>query len=101
MKSQKLTKRVIDAVAPNDRDCIIWDSDLGGLRSSRASRWFEDIHRSISRWWRPGRPNAAIHDRAPWRANGLMRHDWKARKVLLAAAQGHIEPETEKPSAAR
>lgn len=87
MERQKLTKRIIDAAAPNAGDQFIWDSDLPGFGMRvrpGGSKTFIAQYRAgggrsgQSRRYTIGRYGVLTVDEA--------RHE--ARKVLLSVAQG-------------
>ena len=87
MKNQKLTKRVIDAAKPSDRDCIIWDSDIAGF----GLRVRPGGSKTFIAQYRAGGGRAGQTRRYTIGRVGVLTVDearLEARKVLLAAAQG-------------
>ena len=87
MKSQKLTKRVIGAAEPTDRDRIIWDSDLAGF----GLRVRPGGSKTFIAQYRAGGGRAGQTRRYTIGRLGVLTVDearLEARKVLLAAAQG-------------
>lgn len=88
MASEKLTKRLIDATKPNERDCFIWDSELAGfgvrIRPGGAKTFIAQYRAGGGRNGQTRRYTVGRY--------GVMTVDearLDARAILLAAAQGH------------
>ena len=85
---QRITKRVVDAAKPSDSECFIWDSELAGfglrVRSGGSKTFIAQ--------YRAGGGRSGQSRRFTIGRFGVMTVDearLEARKVLLAAAQGH------------
>ena len=87
VRRQKLTKSLIDATAPSDRDFFVWDGDLAGfgvrIRSGGSKTFVAQ--------YRAGGGRSGQSRRFTIGRYGVMTVEearLEARKVLLAAAQG-------------
>lgn len=88
MATQKLTKRLIDGTAPNERDCFIWDSELAGF----GLRVRPGGAKTFVAQYRAGGGRSGLTRRFTVGRFGVMTVDearLSARAILLAAAQGH------------
>lgn len=88
MANQKLTKRLIDATEPSERDCFTWDSELAGfglrVRPGGAKTFIAQYRAGGGRNGQTRRYTVGRY--------GVMTVDearLDARAILLAAAQGH------------
>jgi integrase len=87
MKSDKLTKRVIDSIKASDGDCILWDSELAGF----GLRVRAGGSKTFIAQYRAGGGRTGQTRRFTIGRYGVLTADearLEARKVLLAAAQG-------------
>lgn len=88
MQSQKLTKRIIDAIKQTDGECILWDGELAGF----GLRIRAGGSKTFIAQYRAGGGRAGQTRRFTLGRYGTLTVDearLEARGVLLAAAKGH------------